>query len=264
MRKAILSLLGLFLIGVAIFFVTDSKNGSVSADRGRKFYEEAGQIIWDIKTERKVVALTFDDGPHKKYTSEILDLLDQYDAKGTFFIVGQQAEKNPDVVMRMYEDGHELANHTYTHPYSRNVSKIMKEIKQTNDAIFSITGQTPTLFRPVEGQYTDPMIDEISKGGYKVVMWSWHQDTEDWRNPGVNRIVNRVLNGIREGDVVLFHDGGGNRTQTVRALEKILPELQNQGYQFVTITDLMKIQMQESGQNGHDYKVNEIDEVEQP
>lgn len=253
-KVVLLSLLGLFLIGVAVFFIDDSENVSVQADRGRKFYEEAGQILWDIKTNEKIVALTFDDGPHKKYTAEILDLLEQYDAKGTFFIVGQQAEKNPELVMRMYEEGHELANHTYTHQHSRNVSKIMEEIKQTNDAIFSITGYTPTLFRPVEGQYTDPMIEEIAKSGLKVVMWSWHQDTEDWKDPGVNKIVNTVLKGTKEGDVILFHDGGGNRSQTVSALEKILPELQNQGYQFVTINDLLKIQMRENGKRNQEFK----------
>ena len=252
MRILVLSLLGLFLIGVAIFFINDSKNGSVSADRGRKVYEEEGKIIWDIKTKEKVIALTFDDGPHKKYTIEILDLLERYGAKGTFFIVGEQAEKNPEIVLRMYEEGHELANHTYTHPHSRNVSKIMKEIKQTNDTIYSITGYTPTLFRPVEGLYTDAMIEEVVKSGFKVVMWSWHQDTVDWKNPGVNNIVNTVLKGTKEGDVILFHDGGGNRAQTVKALEKILPKLQNQGYQFVTINDLMKIKMQENEKNGHE------------
>jgi peptidoglycan-N-acetylglucosamine deacetylase len=251
-RKLVFSLLGLFIMGIVFFSVNASNNGSVLADRGRTFYEEAGQIIWDIKTNEKVVALTFDDGPHKKYTSEILDLLAQYDAKGTFFIVGQLAEKNPEIILRMYEEGHGLANHTYTHPFSRNVSRVMKEIKQTNDTIFSITGYMPTLFRPVEGQYTDSMIDEIVKGGFKVVMWSWHQDTEDWRDPGVNKIVNKVLKGIKEGDVILFHDGGGNREQTVKALERILPELQNQGYQFVTIEELIKIQkLENEKKTGH-------------
>nr|WP_277585254.1 polysaccharide deacetylase family protein [Psychrobacillus antarcticus] len=239
-------------MGIAIFYVNDSKNRSVSADRGRKYYEEAGQIIWDIKTKEKVVALTFDDGPHKKHTTQILDLLEQYDAKGTFFIVGEQAEKNPEIILRMFEEGHELANHTYTHPNSTNVSKIMKEIKQTNDTIYSITGYTPNLFRPVEGQYTDAMIEEVVKDGFQVVMWSWHQDTEDWRNPGVNRIVNTVLKGIKEGDVILFHDGGGNRTQTVKALEKILPELQSQGYKFVTINDLIKIKTLTDEKNSHE------------
>ncbi|WP_421662763.1 polysaccharide deacetylase family protein [Lysinibacillus telephonicus] len=144
MKKIFFFLLSLLLIAISIFYV-DESNGGISADRGRKIYEELGYIIWDIKTKGKVVAFMFDDGPHKEYTTEILDLLEQYDAKGTFFIVGEQAEKNPEIVLRMYEEGYELANHTYTHPYSRNVSRIMEEIKQTNDVIYSITFHANSL-----------------------------------------------------------------------------------------------------------------------
>ncbi|MDM5248068.1 polysaccharide deacetylase family protein [Lysinibacillus sp. G4S2] len=212
------------------------------ADKGRKYYEEAGQILWDIKTDEKVIALTFDDGPHKKYTPDVLDILSKYNAKATFFIVGENAEKNPELALRVYEEGHELAIHTYTHPLRTNVSKLMKEIKQSHATIFGITGSSPVLFRPVKGQYTDAMIDAIVKEGYKVVMWSWHLDTFDWKNPGEKRIVNTVLKGAKPGSVVLFHDGGGNREQTVRALKKILPELEKQGYKFVTISELLDIQ----------------------
>ncbi|HWK23691.1 MAG TPA: polysaccharide deacetylase family protein [Ureibacillus sp.] len=252
MKKVLFLLMGLIIIGVVIFYVDENNSETILADRGRQYYEEAGQIIWDIKTEEKVVALTFDDGPNQKDTSEILDLLEQYEAKGTFFIVGEQAEKNPEIILRMYQEGHDLANHTYTHPFTRDVSRVMKEIKQTNDAIYSITGYKPSLFRPVEGQYTDAMIDKISKAGFKVVMWSWHQDTLDWKNPGVSKIVSTVLKGTKEGDVILFHDGGGDREQTVKALKKILPELQDRGYQFVTITDLLKIQMKEQEKVNHE------------
>lgn len=215
---------------------------SLGAAKGREYYEETGQIIWDIKTDEKVVALTFDDGPHPKYTEQILDLLEQYEANGTFFIVGQLAEKSPELVLRMHESGHEIANHTYTHPYTKSVSPIMEEVNQTSDTIFSITGTKPNLFRPVEGYYTDELVKESVKNGYKIVMWSWHQDTEDWKNPGVNKIVNTVLNGLGNGNVVLFHDGGGNREQTVQALEKILPELKNQGYRFITISQMIRLQ----------------------
>ena len=230
----------LFISTISIIHSIDK----TSADKGRQYYEDAGSIIWDIQTEEKVVALTFDDGPHPQYTTQILDLLQQYDAKGTFFVVGQLAEKNPEVIARMYEDGHELANHTYTHPYTKSVSKIKEEIEQTNNVIFSITGFYPNLFRPVEGNYTDEIVQTVVKDGFKIVMWSWHQDTEDWKNPGVHVIVSRVLKGIKEGNVVLFHDGGGNRRQTVGALEKILPELQRQGYRFITISEMIEIQKQ--------------------
>lgn len=227
-----------FIIVISLFYVVIT----MAADRGRPYYEKSKQIVWDIKTEEKIIALTFDDGPHKKYTNEVMDLLNEYDAKGTFFVVGEQAQKNPDVILRMHEEGHEIANHTYTHPFKATVPQIIEEIRQTNDVIFSITGRTSMLFRPVEGQYTDTLIESVVQDGYKVVMWSWHQDTEDWRNPGVNKIVDRVLKGARKGDVVLFHDGGGNRRQTVEALAKILPALQKEGYKFVTISELLNIQ----------------------
>ncbi|MGE7916374.1 polysaccharide deacetylase family protein [Lysinibacillus xylanilyticus] len=237
MRKYYL-LIALCIFGIFVFFVNEKS----FADKGRKYYEEAGQILWDINTDEKVIALTFDDGPHKKYTPEILDILSKYNAKATFFIVGENAEKNPELALRVHEEGHELAIHTYTHPLRTNVSKLMKEIKQSHATIFGITGYSPVLFRPVEGQYTDAMIDAIVQEGYKVVMWSWHLDTFDWKNPGEKRIVNTVLKGAKPGSVVLFHDGGGNRAQTVRALKKILPELEEQGYKFVTVSELLEIQ----------------------
>lgn len=233
----------LFIILLFIFaaFYVFHSIGAAKA-KGREYYEETGQIIWDIKTDEKVVALTFDDGPHPKYTQQILDLLEQYEAKGTFFIVGQLAEKSPEVVMRMHESGHEIANHTYTHPFTKSVSPIIEEVNQTSDIIYSITGVKPNLFRPVEGYYTDELVKESVKNGYKIVMWSWHQDTEDWKDPGVNKIVNTVLNGLENGNVVLFHDGGGNREQTVQALAKILPELKKQGYRFITISQMIRLQ----------------------
>ncbi|WP_429985208.1 polysaccharide deacetylase family protein [Lysinibacillus pakistanensis] len=237
MRKKYL-LLSLCIFALFVFVINDKS----FADKGRRYYEEAGQILWDIKTDEKVIALTFDDGPHKKYTPEILDVLSKYDAKATFFIVGENAEKNPELALRIHDENHELAIHTYTHPFKTNVSNLLKEIKQTHATIYGITGYSPVLFRPVEGQYTDAMIDAIHKEGYKVVMWSWHLDTFDWKSPGEKKIINTVLKGAKPGSVVLFHDGGGNREQTVRALKKVLPELEQQGYKFVTISELLEIQ----------------------
>jgi len=231
-------LLSLCIFALFVFVINDKS----FADKGRRYYEEAGQILWDIKTDEKVIALTFDDGPHKKYTPEILDVLSKYDAKATFFIVGENAEKNPELALRIHDENHELAIHTYTHPFKTNVSNLLKEIKQTHATIYGITGYSPVLFRPVEGQYTDAMIDAIHKEGYKVVMWSWHLDTFDWKSPGEKKIINTVLKGAKPGSVVLFHDGGGNREQTVRALKKVLPELEQQGYKFVTISELLEIQ----------------------
>lgn len=221
-------------------FYSVSPTSEMYENKGRRYYEQTGEVVWEIKTTDKIVAITFDDGPDPEYTPRVLELLAQYDAKATFFIIGQNAEKNPELVLRQYEEGHELANHTFTHPWTTSVPKLDKELKQTNEIIFSITGFRPTLFRPVGGQYTDDMISTAVKNGFKVVMWSWHQDTEDWANPGVQKIVDTVLTGTKPGNVILFHDAGGDRRQTLQALDKILPELKKQGYQFVTISELLE------------------------
>lgn len=140
---------------------------SYSSDKGRKYYEETEQILWEVDTNEKIVALTFDDGPHYKYTPEILNLLNKYHAKATFFIVGKNAEKNPEVILRMYEEGHEIANHTYSHPTKIKTADLLEEIQMTSEVLFSMTGKIPELFRPVEGQYTDEMIDAVTKKGIK-------------------------------------------------------------------------------------------------
>lgn len=237
-------LLLLVLLFGGITFVITSVDPS-SAEKDRRYYEKTGEVVWEIKTEEKVVAITFDDGPHYKHTADILDLLAEFDAKATFFVVGENAEKNPELILREYNEGHEIANHTYTHPLKTTIPKLEIEIKKTNDLIYSITSYSPELFRPVEGYYTDNMIQNLVANGYKVVLWSWHMDTEDWKNPGVHQIVKTVLNGTKPGNIILFHDGGGNRNQTVKALEKILPELQKQGYIFVTISELLDIEKKE-------------------
>ncbi|MFB7156476.1 MULTISPECIES: polysaccharide deacetylase family protein [unclassified Lysinibacillus] len=239
-RKYVLVLSLCFLI-ISVFFT----ELTAYADKGRPYYEETGEVVWDINTKDKIIALTFDDGPHPKYTAAILDLLEKYDAKATFFIIGKNAEKYPDLVLRSYSEGHELANHTYSHPFKASVAELQAQLRKTKAIIYGITGFAPILFRPVGGYYNDQMINAAVKDGYKVVMWSWHQDTQDWKQPGVNKIVQKVMNGSKPGDVILFHDGGGDRTQTIKALEEILPELKKQGYTFVTISELIKSKQQQ-------------------
>lgn len=238
MKKLFTLFICLVLVGLILAVESNMRAYAV---KDRYYYEKTGEIMWEIKTKEKVVALTFDDGPHPKYTAEILDILEKYKAKATFFVVGENAEKNPDLILRQYNEGHEIANHTYTHPLKTTLPKLEIELKQTDDLIFSITGYHPELFRPVEGQYTDQLIQNVVKKGYQVVMWSWHQDTEDWKSPGVHRIEKTVLNGVEPGNIILFHDGGGDRSQTVKALEKIIEKLQKQGYEFVTVSELIKM-----------------------
>ncbi|MGG1660545.1 polysaccharide deacetylase family protein [Brevibacillus sp. NRS-1366] len=233
-----------FILLISGILLTTSYYGTVLAKGGkdREYYETRGDIVWEVPTDSKVIALTFDDGPDPTYTPQIAQLLKQYNAKATFFVVGSRVNKFPEIARQLSKDQHELANHTYSHPDMRKISsaKLKEEIIKTQEAIFQSTGVNPELFRPPGGYYSESVVDIARQAGELVIMWSWHQDTRDWSDPGVKKIVNKVLNNARNGDIVLFHDYGGNRKQTIQALKQILPQLQKRGYQFVTVSELMK------------------------
>lgn len=210
--------------------------------KSREYYEARGDIIWEVPTNEKVIALTFDDGPDPDDTPLILDLLREYNARATFFVIGSRAEQYPDLVMREAAEGHEIANHTYSHTYfNKHISSeaIREEVRKAETVIRTVTGRSPELFRPPGGYYNDHLIEAMHGSGYQVVMWSWHQDTEDWRTPGVNKIVRKVLDNARNGDIILFHDHVHRKTQTIAALKHILPALRDKGFRFVTVSDLI-------------------------
>ncbi|QCS53448.1 polysaccharide deacetylase family protein [Priestia flexa] len=230
------------LLLCALLFFTGVSNGQ-AAKKSRFYYEKKGDIVWEIPTsEEKIIALTFDDGPDPTYTPLILDLLKEYNAKATFFVLGDRVTQYPTIAKREVKEGHELANHTYSHLEVRgkDTVKIEGEIEKADDKIQQITGIKPYLFRPPTGYYDDKVVKAAKNQQYTVVLWSWHQDTFDWRNPGVDKIVHQVLKNASSGNIVLFHDTGGDRTQTVQALKQILPELKEKGYRFVTISELLK------------------------
>ncbi|WP_223285197.1 polysaccharide deacetylase family protein [Paenibacillus sp. PL91] len=227
-----------------LLFVTVFMLGfTVPEKKDRYFYEKRGEIVWEVPTEDKKIALTFDDGPYPDTTDKILDLLKKYDAKATFFVLGNKVERYPETIKREIAEGHEVANHTFNHVYfMRSISDetIRDEIVKTEKALETLTGKKPLLFRPPGGYYNEHSIQIAKTLGYTTIMWSWHQDTNDWKSPGVNRIVNKVLDNARNGDIVLLHDYIPGSTQTVRALETILRELDHRGFEFVTVTELMR------------------------
>ena len=191
----------------------------------------------------KCVALTFDDGPHPKYTPQILDILEKYNAKATFFVIGKNAEMYPDIVLAEYEKGHEIGNHTYSHPDLKKISadEFLKEITLTNRVIEEIIGCEPVLFRPPGGYLSNSIVNEVTAQDAKTVLWSWRQDTKDWSCPEVSCIVSTVLDNLKDGDIVLFHDFNSGKSPTPQALDKILEKLTSQGYRFVTVSELMSI-----------------------
>lgn len=216
--------------------------GSLNKPKNRYYYEERGDMIWEVRTSQKVIALTFDDGPDPLETDGILEVLHEYHAKCTFFAIGKRIAAYPDVARRVINEGHELANHTYNHVYFKKPisgEQIQQELELTEKEIVKISGRHSSLFRPPGGMYDETLIDVSNSMGLKPVLWSWHQDTRDWNRPGVWSISSRVIRNARSGDIVLFHDHVHGRSQTKEALKIILPELEKQGFRFVTVSELI-------------------------
>ena len=187
------------------------------------------------------VALTFDDGPDPRWTPRILDVLRQYHARATFFVIGSQAAQHPDLVARMYAEGHEVANHTYTHAQGLEHASAWRfslELNVTQRVIEAATGHSATLFRyPYSDSLSDPSQGDqslfvVAQEGYQVV--GSGVDTQDWQRPGAATIAARAL-ADPDGATVLMHDGGGDRSQTVAALPGILAGLRDRGLRALPV-----------------------------
>ena len=240
-------LLRVMIISLLFILCTTALSEPVTVNKDRKYYEQRNEITWEVPTSEKVIALTFDDGPDPADTPAILDLLREYNARATFFVIGKRVKQFPELVLQEVMEGHEIANHTYSHPsYHRRVSmdKIVSEMEQAEEIIVQVTGQKPRLFRPPGGYYSEQIVRAAKKYKYQVILWSWHQDTEDWNTPGVHKIVENVLRNARNGDIILFHDYVKGATQTVDALGIILPELSRRGFRFVTVSELLTYKQQ--------------------
>lgn len=185
-------------------------------------------------TQEKIVALTFDDGPDPIDTPEIMNILKEKGVRATFFVLGQAAHDNPDLLKRLVKEGHEIGNHSFNHDYQQR--RLLKEINQTDEQVYAATGTHTHFYRPPGGFLTKGQLESIKKNGQVVALWS--VDSKDWRNPGVKQIVKNVLDNVSPGAIILLHDGGFQRTQTVKALAQIIDSLENQGYRFVTLSEL--------------------------
>ncbi len=192
----------------------------------------------------KEVALTFDDGPDSKYTAEILDVLKKYKIKATFFLMGKNMERYPKLVQRINDEGHAIGNHSYDHPDLRKLSKdiaFQNQIAQTQEIFQRILGFEPTIFRPPYGAVTDEQIQFFAQEGLKTINWSI--DTFDWdtKQNSAEEILSKVTTYMHEGAIILMHSGGGNRSNTVKSLSLIIQRLQNEGYAFKTIPEMLEI-----------------------
>lgn len=188
--------------------------------------------------DRKLVALTFDDGPHPGRTPEILDILKKYNIKATFFLIGQNIEYYPEIVQREVEEGHEIGNHTYSHQVlsSCDEKKLMLEIDEFETALSDVCNYTSTLLRPPCGAFKDSFTEITENEGYELVLWNI--DTRDWEHKSVDNIVKIILENVKDGDIILMHDYISGNSPTPEALTFIIPALLNEGYEFVTVSEL--------------------------
>ena len=184
----------------------------------------------------KYVVLTFDDGPDVEYTPKVLEILAKYDAKATFFEVGQNVQKHPELTKRVHDAGHSVENHTWTHADLRKLSAtaFRQQIMSTDQAIRAQIGSTPGCLRPPYGAVNAAVQQRAKALSKDLVVWT--VDSRDWTKPGTTAIVQRVIKTVHSGSVILMHDGGGNRSQTIAALPMILKTLKAQGYGFRTLT----------------------------
>ncbi|MDG2990076.1 polysaccharide deacetylase family protein [Candidatus Synechococcus calcipolaris G9] len=195
-----------------------------------------------LAPEQKLVALTFDDGPHPTHTPQVLEILQREKVKGTFFVVGQQVNQYPDLARQIVQRGHTIANHTWTHPtHPHSTEAAAAEINRSQALIQEVTGASSRLFRPPGGNLTNGLSARAAGTQYSVVMWS--ADPRDWV-PGRSAqvITQEVLNQTKPGGIVLLHDGGGDRSQTVQALPAIIKGLRDKGYTLVTLPELFAAQ----------------------
>lgn len=205
-----------------------------------------GQIVYEATppaNAEKVVALTFDDGPWENTTEQILDILRQNNIKSTFYFVGKAIQSNPAVAKKVFEEGHAIGNHTWQHPMENlDTATAAQELGNSARLIYEATGGVRTyLMRPPGGNLSGELANYAQKQGYMVTMWS--VDTHDYY-VSAPLIVDNVLSQVKPGGIVLMHDGGGDRSATVEALPQIISALRSQGYQFVTVPELMERQAQ--------------------
>lgn len=192
------------------------------------------ESISDVaKKEEKRIAITFDDGPDGTYTPQLLDGLKERGVKASFFVIGKEAEEHPELILRMYKEGHLIGNHTYHHVELTRVDMETEkeEIKKTNEVIEGITGEKVTYIRPPYGELREETLKDV-----ELIPVKWDIDPLDWCTKSTGEIVKKVVTRAEENGIILLHDCYGT---SVEAGLQIIDALQKEGYQFVTVDELI-------------------------
>ena len=231
-KRTVLSFILIIVVAwAAIMYMGDFENGILGVMNKDRLLP-----IYCVDTEEKVVSISFDAAWGDQYTGEILEILDKYNVKTTFFLVGFWVDKYPDMVKKIKERGHDVENHSTTHPHMSKLSseQIAKELNSTGDKIMEITGERPFLFRPPFGDYNNRLIETASQNGYYTIQWD--VDSLDWKELGAKPVVDRVTRNVKKGSIVLFHN---NAKYVLEYLPLVLERLQKDGYKIVPISELI-------------------------
>lgn len=196
-------------------------------------------VYHNHENDANMIALTFDDGPHPKYTMEILEILEEYDIPATFFFVGENVSYYQDTAREVARRGHEIGNHTYSHPCVNKQSQaaFRDELTRCEDIIKRVVGVCPKLFRPPQGSWNTRVYEIARERDYSVILWDL--DTLDWAHTPSENISNYILENVKSGNIILMHDYHSGGCTTTDALRMFIPNLIEQGYRFVTVSELI-------------------------
>ncbi|MDX2974159.1 polysaccharide deacetylase family protein [Kribbella solani] len=226
-----------FIIGVVAIGLVAAGLALAATPRGKTAAATSKPVssVAAAQAARKYVYLTFDDGP-STYTPQVLKILRAYGARATFFEIGQNVARYPYLTRQVYQQGNSVQNHTWSHPDLRHVSAAVfrSQVQKTDRYIRAQLGYTPICLRPPDGSTNKQVTRRAAALGKKIRLWTI--DTRDWSRPGTSVIVRRALANVHNGSVILMHDGGGNRSQTVAALPTILRALKARGFGFTTMS----------------------------
>jgi len=239
-RLLVLGLAGLLGIGSGYADNAPSKQPAAKATPSPP--EPPITFSW-IHVDGPYIAMTFDDGPSAKLTPKLLDLLAARHVKATFFVIGENVAENPEIVARAAKEGHEIGNHSWSHPNLQRMSDdgIRAQLRKTDDAIKAAIGVRPTLLRPPYGNLGPRQKRWINdEFGYKIILWD--VDPYDWKRPGPMVVCNRIMKETRAGSIVLSHD---IHPGTIEAMPSTLDQLAQKGFKFVTVSELIDLKTPE-------------------
>lgn len=199
-------------------------------------------IVHKVSTQEKVVAFTFDDGPHPLYTKQLLDIFHSVNGKATFFMIGQEMDAFEDVAREVHTAGHEIANHTYSHPdlTTLKLEEMRAELQKADERIRRLTGKPVMSFRPPYFAVNEDILALAGEFGYTAI-GTVNGGAKDWEQPGVDYILDHTRPTIENGSILIFHDGYGERSQTIEAVQILVEELALEGYRFLSVSELLNL-----------------------